>query len=90
MTLEDFGPKGYASWIKKTGSNIKIISNEEITLNCGSRAYRTDISWLYNKRVQITTKLISTYKDGKCVYIAVQEIQNPEKIEPIIQSLNFQ
>ena len=89
MKLEDFGPKGYASWIKKMGSNIKIISNEEITLNCGSRAYRTDISWLYNNRVQITTKLISAYKDGKCVYIAVQEFQNPEKVEPLIQSLIF-
>jgi hypothetical protein len=78
MKLEDFGPKGFASWIKKMGSNIKIISNEEITLNCGSRTYRTDISWLYNKRVQITTKLISTYKDGKCVYSCPRDSKSRE------------
>ncbi len=89
MKLEDFGPKGYASWIKKFGSSIEVISNNEITLNCGSRAYRTDIKWLYNNRVQIITKLISAYKDGKCVYVAVQEFQNPEKVEPLIQSLIF-
>ncbi len=27
--------------------------------------------------------------DGKCIYIAVQQAQNPEKVEPIIQSLTF-
>jgi hypothetical protein len=89
MKLEDFGPKAYASWIKKYGSGINVILNKEIALNCGSRAYRTDIKWRYNNRVNIITKLISAYTGGKCVYVAVQEFQNPEKLEPIIQSLIF-
>ena len=43
MKLEDFGPKQYASWMNKFGSNITVISNREITLKDGTKAYRTDI-----------------------------------------------
>jgi hypothetical protein len=46
LKLEDFGPIVYATQLKNVGSNIKVISNKEITLKCGTKAYRTDITWL--------------------------------------------
>jgi CubicO group peptidase (beta-lactamase class C family) len=89
MKLEDFGPKLYAQDLENVGSNIKVISNKEITLKCGTKAYRTDITWLWNNTVPITTFLVSVYKDGKCIFLCAHPWKNHDKVEPIVQSLTF-
>ena len=86
MKLEDFGPKQYAAWMKKFGSNITIMSNEEITLEDGTQAYRTDIEWIMKNNQPVTTNLVSAYKDGKCVYIVVHEFRSNQTVNSILQS----
>jgi len=90
MKLEDFGPKQYASWMKKFGSNITVISNGEIALKDGTRAYRTDIEWIMKNNRSVTTNLVSTYKDGKCIYIVVHEFRSNKTVNSILQSLTFE
>ena len=90
MKLEDFGPKAYASWMKEYGSNITVLSNEEITLSCGTKAYRTDIKWLLKNNTPLTTNLVSTYMDGKSIYIAVHQFKKSTIVETIIESLRFE
>ena len=90
MKLEDFGPKQYAAWMKKFGSNITIISNQEITLKDGTPAYRTNIEWTMKNNQPVTTNLVSAYKDGKCVYIVVHEFQSSQTIDPILKSWTFE
>lgn len=90
MKLEDFGPEAYASWMKKYGSNITVLSNEEITLNCGTKAYRTDIKWLLKNSTPLTTNLVSTYKDDRSNYIAVHQFNNSTIVETMIESLRFE
>ena len=90
MKLENFGPIAYTSWLKEYGSNITVLSNEEIMLKCGTKAYRTDIKWVFKNNAALTTNLVSAYKDGKSIYIAVHEFKKLEVIEPIIQSLTFE
>jgi CubicO group peptidase (beta-lactamase class C family) len=46
LKLEDFGPKIYAEMMRRVGSDIEVLSNKEMTLKCGTRAYRTDIKEL--------------------------------------------
>ena len=89
IKLEDFGPISYTAQLENLGSNIKVISNKEITLKCGTKAYRTDITWLWNNTVPITTFLVSAYKDGKCIFICAHPWKNHDKVEPIVQSLTF-
>ena len=89
MKLEDFGPKLYARELENVGSNIKVSSNKEITLKCGTKAYRTDISWVWNNSVPITTFLVSVYKDGKCIFLCAHPWKYHDKAEPIVQSLSF-
>ena len=86
----DFGPKFYAPGLERVGTNIRIISNKEITLKCGTRAYRTDIKWLWKNCLQFTTIVVSALKDGKCVYIAVHPWQDPEEVASIPESLTFE
>lgn len=89
IRLEDFGPKFYSKELESGGSNIKVISNKEITLNCGTKAYRTDITWLWNNVLPITTYLVSAYKDGKIIFVCTHPWRNHDKAEPIVQSLSF-
>ena len=89
MKLEDFGPKFYAPELENVGSKIKVISNKEITLKCGTKAYRTNIKWLWNNALPITTYLVSAYKDGKIIFVCAHPWKYHDKADPIVQSLNF-
>ena len=89
LELEDFGPIVYAAQLKNVGSNIKVISNKEITLKCGTKAYQTDITWLWNNTIPIKTFLVSVYRDGKCIFVSAHPWKNHDKVKPIVQSLTF-
>ena len=89
VKLEDFGPMGYAPLLNNLGSNIKVISNEEITLKCGTKAYRTDIKWLWNNYLPLTTLLVSAHKNGKIIFVSAHQWKNTNIAEPIVQSLTF-
>lgn len=89
LEIEDFGPIGYVAQLKKLGSNIKVISNKEITLKCGTKAYRTDITWLVNNIIPIKTFLVSVYMEGKCILVSAHPWKNHDKVELIAQSLTF-
>lgn len=89
ISIEEFGPKFYLQNLKKHGSSFEITSNKEITLKCGTKAYRTDIKWLWNKNVSMRTFLVSVYKDGKSILFNTVTWGNPDRCEPIINSLAF-
>jgi hypothetical protein len=84
IKLEDFGQKFYAKGLENFGSNIKVISNREITLNCGTKAYKTDITWLWKNSFPITTLLVSAYKDDKFVFVCAHSWKNYYSLVPII------
>jgi len=90
IKLEDFGPKWYMEYLQGIGSDAEVIANKEITLNCGSRAYRTDIKWTYYDYIKLTSLVVSSYRDKKCVYLVINTGRNPEKIASIVESLTFE
>jgi CubicO group peptidase (beta-lactamase class C family) len=89
IKLEDFGPKHYIQKFDNYDKNVKVISNKEITLKGGTKAYRTDFTWMWNNYVPETTFLMSAYKDGKCIFLWVDTWKYHDKVEPIVQSLTF-
>ena len=89
IKLQDYGPQFYAPILEHYGSHIKVISNKEITLKCGTKAYRTDITWLSKGYVPQTIFLLSVYKDGKCILLNTLTWKNSEKLEPIVQSFTL-
>jgi len=90
LKLEDFGPKFYAGFLRDIGSDIQKIANNKITLKCGTSAYRTDIKWVWNNFYQITSLVVSAFKDNKCIYLVVHPMLNPEKFAEIVESLRFE
>jgi len=89
MKVADFGPKHYVQKFENYDINVKVISNKEIMLKCGTKAYRTDFTWLLYNKVPMTTFLVSAYKDGKCIFLWADTWKYHDKVEPIIQSLTF-
>jgi len=87
--LEDFGKNYYAPALKNVGSNIQVISNNKISLKCGTIAYRTDIEWLWNNSLKITSLVVTAYKDGKFVFVAAHPWQYLEEVAPLPESLQL-
>ncbi len=89
MKLADVGPKALAVALEKVGSNVKVISNKGITLKDGTKAYRTDMEWLFQGSFSITTLVVSALKDGKWVSLATHPWQAPNEVASIVESLTF-
>jgi len=91
VKLEDFGPIFIVEDFLRRGigTNLKVTLNKEITLKCGTKAYQTNFTWLWNNTLPITTFQVSAYKDGKCIFLCVHPSMNPYKYESIVQSLTF-
>jgi CubicO group peptidase (beta-lactamase class C family) len=89
IALEAFGPRFYASALKYYGAGIEVIANKRMTLKCGTVAYRTDIKWLWNDQLTVTSIVVSTYRNGQCVYLAVHPMSMPERFTWIVESLTF-
>jgi hypothetical protein len=88
MRLADFGPNFYSKLLESLSSNIKVVSNKEITLKCGTKAYRSEIHWLWQDSWPLESVIVSAYKNGKCIFVAAHPSQNPENMDPIVQSLS--
>ena len=89
LELEEFGPKLYAPSLKNVGEEIEVISNKEITLICGTKAYRTEIKWLWDRYLPIRTILVSAFKDGNFIFVCVHPWKKNNKVEPIVHSLTL-
>ncbi len=89
LKLKDFGPKFYTQRLGHIVSNVKVVSNKKITLQCGTEAYRTDMTYLWKGYVPITTYVVSAYKDGKCIFVSAHPYKNHDKYIPIVESLTL-
>ena len=89
MKIKDFGPQFWTQVLENYGSNIKVISKKEIVLKCGTKAYRTDITWWWNNTIRMTDFVVSVYKDGKCIYLLAETLKYHDKLESIVQSLTL-
>ena len=97
--ISEVGPKFFAASLKHCcfGSNIQVVSNNKITLQDGTVAYRTDINWQWQSSFRQRTLLVSAFKDKKWVYLvytlnASNEASVPEALNEgasIVESLTF-
>ena len=89
MTLADLGPKALASAFKNAGSDVHVISNKEIALKDGTRAYRTRINWRFQGSFPLKTLAVSAFRDGKWVFLTAHPWKDPDEVAPVVESLTF-
>jgi len=69
ISLSDIGPDVFAGYLEESGSKVKVLSNKEIRLKDGSKAYRTEIDWLWKSSFIMKTLLVSVLKDDKWIFL---------------------
>ncbi len=72
IDLAEVGPKVFTKTLEEVGSDVQILSNQQITLKDGQVAYRTDIDWKWNSALKMRTLLVSAYKEGKWISVEYQ------------------
>ena len=88
VALADVNVKFYKGELERTQeTDAKIKEEKQVTLADGTPAGMALISWKYQKRFSMLTRILSAYKDGKWVFVAVHDSydDNPE----VPQSLKF-
>ena len=88
VVLADVDVKYYKGLLEKSqGTDAKIKEKKQLTLADGTPAGMALISWKFQKRFSMLTRILSAYKDGKWVFVAVHDSydDNPE----VPQSLKF-
>ncbi|MBW1711169.1 MAG: hypothetical protein JRG97_16105, partial [Deltaproteobacteria bacterium] len=68
-------------------SEVEIIANEEIELDDGTKAYFTEMEWMYQGSTLITTFVVSVYKDGKWVYTSAHPWADLDEPMEFVKSL---
>jgi hypothetical protein len=91
VELKDAAAKGYLPGLAEAmRTKVKMGVNKEITLSDGTKAYYSEMDWIYNPTItRITTMIVSVYKDGKWVYTTAHPWENYGTLEKIVKSLKF-
>jgi TolB-like protein/class 3 adenylate cyclase len=91
VKLEDVGVKIALPRFEKDGNaKIKVVSNEEIALACGTKAYKTKAEWDHSTRGHlIQLILLSAFKDNKWIYNVAFTAGDTREIEELAESLRF-
>ena len=87
--LAESGPKYYAAGLANVGTNIQVISNKKIMLKDGTKAYRSDIKWMFQGTIPILTHLTSIFKDGKCILVSAHPTRYIPEVEQIVESVTL-
>jgi tetratricopeptide (TPR) repeat protein len=90
VPLEDVGPSVLIPRLEKdVNAEIRLLSNQEIELTDGTRAFKTKMEWTHRKGFFITAFLISAYQENKWVYNLAASLGDHLQIEILAESLSF-
>ena len=90
VTLKHVGPQIYAPFLRSAGRSApKVVSNQSITLNDGTPAYRTEIHWRNRLPLDFKTVVVSAFKDGKWVFVEAHPWKDHDEAAAIVGSLSF-
>ncbi|MBW2062725.1 MAG: hypothetical protein JRI95_14355 [Deltaproteobacteria bacterium] len=87
VALKDAGEAYSKGLAESQKSEVEIISNEEIELEDGTKAYFTEMEWIHQGSTLITTFVVSVYKDGKWVYTAAHPWADMDEAIEFVKSL---
>ena len=90
VELKDFAEKVYKPGLEvaqKTKAKMK--KNEEYKLADDTKAYYSEMEWMWQGSTLITTVMVTAYKGGKVVYAAAYPWASPDEPIEVVQSLKF-
>jgi hypothetical protein len=91
IELKDYAEKAYLPGLSALFGKVKMGDNKEMALADGTKAYYSEMDWTHapSGGTPITTMLVTAYKDGKYVCVAVHPWDNYNAATKIVKSLKF-
>jgi hypothetical protein len=91
QALKDAGSAyAYGIIAKYFNSEIEIVSNEEREISGGIKAYLTEFNWTAKNGTEMTSYILTVYKDEKLIQVNGHVWGEPDEILKILHSLTFQ
>jgi len=90
QVLKDAGSAyAYGIIARYFNSEIEIVSNKEQELSGGIKAYLTEFNWTSRNGTEMTSYIMTAYKDEKLIQVNGHVWGEPEEILKILKSLTF-
>lgn len=90
IELKDWAEKSYKPGLETSQkTKAKMKSNKEYELADGTKAYYSEMEWMWQGSTLITTVIVAAYKGGKLVYVAAYPWAVPDEPIEVVQSLKF-
>lgn len=89
IPLKNIGEKLYLSELKKSGTDVNVISNIQSKLNDGTSANEVQFSWVTKDKWPVKTLVLLTYREDKLIFAAVHSLAHPSSLREFLYSLRF-
>jgi hypothetical protein len=89
IRLEDIGTEYFYSKIEKYSTRVNLVSSKQTLLNDGTPAVEILFDRVVNKYWPLKTLILSTYRDGKLIYVSTTSFAHPEALKEYLYSLQF-
>jgi hypothetical protein len=88
--LKDIGRNYLFSLINKYSTKAKLVYSKQTVLNDGTSANETLFDRVINKHWPHKTLILSTYRNGKLIFVATTSFDHPEALRDYLYSLRFE
>ena len=89
IPLMDLGEKFYLPELKKSDAEAKITSNIQTKLHDGTRANEAQFDCVAQNNWPLKVSILSTYRNKKLIFVAVQSWAFPDSLREYLYSLRF-
>ncbi len=89
ITLADVDSQYLIPFFRTIGSDVRLLSTQELSLRDGTKAFKSAISWKSRQGYELTSILVSAQKEGKLITAGGTTILELGTIEAIAESLTF-
>jgi len=73
------------------GSDLKVTVHKEMRLKDNTRAYRSEVQWVYLPAgVELMTQVVAAYRGDKVVWVTAHPRSQPERVSSVVESLRFE
>ncbi|MGO9017913.1 MAG: hypothetical protein ACLQVJ_06125 [Syntrophobacteraceae bacterium] len=90
IALKDYAEKSYKPGLESSEkTKATMITNKEYELADGTKAYYTEMEWMWHGTTLLTTVMVAAYKDGRMVYVTSHPWASLDEPKEIVRSLKF-
>lgn len=89
VPLTEIGERGCAPLLMRQGTNVAVTVSRSTKLADDSPAQEVKLNWIAQHRTSVSTLVLSTYREGKWIYVTIHSVADPDFLIDLARSLEF-